>query len=70
MNLCRCPHCGATFQVHIPDDHEFWDRNSGDEDGFTTWVCLDCHKQGLSNLVPSNSGEVTYFSDVNRELPE
>lgn len=70
MNLCRCPHCGATFQVHIPDDHEFWEGHAGDEDGFTAWVCLDCRKQGLPDLVPADTGDVTYYSDVNREMPE
>ncbi|MCB9851100.1 MAG: hypothetical protein H6817_10405 [Phycisphaerales bacterium] len=46
MNLCRCPHCGSTFQVHIPHDSVYWDTAAFDEDGLAYWVCLDCHKQG------------------------
>ena len=50
MQVCRCPHCGGTFQVSIPSDSQLWKNPPLDEDGTPYWVCLDCHRQGLSEV--------------------
>jgi len=63
MQLCRCPHCGDTFQVSIPPDSRFWDRNPRDEDGMACWVCLDCHTQGLPPVQPENDREMTHTGE-------
>jgi len=47
VNICRCPHCRATFQVHIPHDSHYWDDAVVDEDGFALWVCIECRQRGL-----------------------
>ena len=47
MALCRCPHCGSTFQVSIPPDSEYYDQHPQDEDGLVPWVCLDCRRNGV-----------------------
>lgn len=50
MNLCRCPHCRATFQVNIPYDSHYWDECVTDDDGFALWVCLSCRQRGLPDV--------------------
>jgi hypothetical protein len=50
VNLCRCPHCQATFQVNIPYDSHYWEDAATDEDGFAVWVCLACRKRGLPDV--------------------
>jgi len=50
VNLCRCPHCDATFQVNIPYDSHFWEDAVTGEDGFAFWVCMACRKRGLPDV--------------------
>lgn len=50
MNLCRCPHCSTTFQVHIPHDDPIWEQLVEDDEGLTLWVCRECWNRGLRDI--------------------
>ena len=68
MNLCRCPHCDATFQVNIPYDSHFWEDAVTGEDGFAFWVCMACRKRGLPDVTADEARRATSDARLARAI--
>ena len=68
MQLCRCPHCQASFQVHVPADSQVWDMLGVDEEGLLRWVCLDCHRQGLQPVKPEEEHALGHDTSYRKGL--
>ena len=67
MNLCRCPHCRATFQLNIPPDSQFWTDAATDDEGLTLWVCLDCHRRGMPAVGSGDVANIGYDTSYRHE---